>query len=766
LIPEGSQGGPPPSDDSLDDTLATVDSVPREHLLEAALASHGDRARVGIVITPPVVATLGFLAGTFERWPAPFAAAVLGALVCAGLRLWLLAHVKLRRSRRRSWNLAYRLSSAGSHALIGGMAGAIVAGSPEATPLSILALAAMVVVATVVAYSHTIGLGLTLTLMAFDIVPCTLLLYQRLTGDDRLGLLVAMVGAAGYLAAIAVAEHRRLWKPLEHAYLARQRALALGRTQSALDRLRANLELQVEERTAELSHATTQYRTIFENVHDAVLLFEPQGERILKANRRASEVYGIPAHEMVGMSLIDVSVHPEAGAREVERTLRAGTLNSFETRQRRRDGSVMTLAINASVIELDGKQLILSINRDVTEEKKLAELRLAKEAAERADRAKGQFLAHMSHEIRTPMSGALGLLELLSRTPLSDEQRRLAELAQSSTESLLRVIDDILDYSRIEAGRLTLEDATFDLPAALAAVGELLSFAAKGRGIELRLDLSGALPRWVVGDAGRLRQILINLLGNAVKFTDHGAVTLWVSPTASGERIFFEVADTGRGISEEQLGRLFQPFSQGDPSMARRHGGSGLGLVIAQRLVQAMGGEIRVVSRLSEGSRFSFSLALRRGTAPVADAAASTEKGTAYRVLVAEDDPINRLVVERMLARLGHRVTAVANGVEALGVLDTAPVDLILMDCQMPELDGFEATRRIRALPDGRARIPIIAATAHAMTGDRERCLDAGMTDYVSKPYREQDLADAIARCAARCADAEPGTGPAIGPAS
>jgi PAS domain S-box-containing protein len=734
-----------PSD--LDDTLATADSVPREHLLEAALASHGDRSRVGIVITPPVVAMLGYLAGTFERWPGPFLGALAGALACAGFRIWLLAHVRLRRTRRRAWNLAYWLSSSGSHLLIGGMAGAIVAANPEATPLSFLALATMVVVATVVAHSHTIGLGLAMIQMALDVAPCALLLYQRLAGNERLGLVVAVLGAVGYLAAVAVAEHRRLWKPLEHAYLARERALALGRTQKALDRLRENLEHQVEERTAELSHATTQYRTIFENVHDAVLLFEPGGERIVKVNRRASELYGIPADEMAGMSLLDFSVNPEAGSREVERCLRTGTLNSFETLQRRRDGTLMIQAVNASVIELDGRKLILSINRDITEEKKLAELRLAKEAAERADRAKGQFLAHMSHEIRTPMSGALGLLALLNRTPLSDEQRRLAELAQSSTESLLRVIDDILDYSRIEAGRLTLEEATFDLPAALAAVGELLSFSATSRGIELRLELGGGLPRWVVGDAGRLRQILINLLGNAIKFTDRGSVTLWARLTSEGERIFFEVADTGCGISQEQLARLFQPFSQGDPSLARRHGGSGLGLVIAQRLVQAMGGEIRVVSRLGEGSRFSFSLALRPGAAPATDAGASATQGAACTILVAEDDPINRLVVERMLAHLGHRVTAVANGSEVLAALDAAPFDLILMDCQMPELDGFETTRRIRALPDARARIPIIAATAHAMAGDQERCLAAGMTDYVSKPYREQNLVDAIVRC-------------------
>jgi signal transduction histidine kinase/ActR/RegA family two-component response regulator len=380
------------------------------------------------------------------------------------------------------------------------------------------------------------------------------------------------------------------------------------------------------------------------------------------------------------------------------------------------------------------------------------DLASARAAAESASRAKSQFLANMSHEIRTPMNGVVGATEMLIDSQLDDGQRRYVEMANRSARMLLRVIDDILDVSKIEAGKLNLEQAAFDLRQSVADVASLIRGQAQQKGLQFDCLLAHGTPRWVVGDAGRLQQVLINLLGNAVKFTARGAVTLRVEPAqaqaaAGGEAlaVAFAVSDTGIGIDEEARARIFDPFAQADSSTTRRFGGTGLGLAISRELVRMMGGEIALSSSPGQGSRFSFVLPFaaaaetpqpRRGPPPVPGAPLAPLHG---RVLLAEDRTENQVLIRRMLEKFGLDVVAVDGGEQAIDAAAGEHFDAILMDCHMPGIDGFEATRRIRALPGGEA-IPIIALTADALEANRRRCFAAGMSAYLAKPFHREQL--------------------------
>ncbi|MCV2362837.1 PAS domain-containing protein [Paucibacter sp. DJ1R-11] len=415
----------------------------------------------------------------------------------------------------------------------------------------------------------------------------------------------------------------------------------------------------------------------------------------------------------------------------------------------------------------DGGVLWNGYLADISEAKRVSEeLRRAKEGAESANRAKSDFLANMSHEIRTPMNGIIGMAELALDGPLEANQREYLSIVQSSAESLLRVINDILDFSKIEAGKLQIEHIPFELGRSVADTLKTLALRANDKGLELVCSLAPELPSQVRGDPGRLRQVLINLIGNAIKFTEHGEVVLRVSlaagaPAAAGAEadeppsVLFTVSDTGIGIPPEKLQSIFDAFSQEDSSITRRYGGTGLGLTISARLVEAMGGSIWVDSELGRGSSFNFVLPFASAPEPAAtgelpeaqriqDSLGALLAGSALpgeqpqmEVLLVEDHPVNQQLACALLQRWGHRVSVADNGQLALEQLARRRFDLVLMDMMMPVLDGLESTRRFRTLEAQQRpgeRTPVIAMTARATPADRELCLAAGMDDYLSKP--------------------------------
>ena len=667
----------------------------------------------------------------------------------------------------------------------------------------------------------------------------------------------------------------------------------------------------LERSTQELARQHAYLDALIASTPVAIAVLDDQ--RVVRSVNPAFEgLFGYSAAEVVGAG-IDGLIVPEAlrsESSELETRVRRGEVVRVELERMRKDGRRIQVRLSAAAVKAAADGALVALYEDISDRKAAeAAMREARDLAERVARARSAFLANMSHEIRTPMNAVLGFVELVLDTELASEQRRALELVRTSSEALLTILNDILDYSKIEAEHLELEAIPFDLPKVVHATATLLAVRAREKHLELTVDVLPDVPQMVRGDPTRVRQVLMNLIGNAIKFTDQGEVDVSASVVrrdAGGATVQFRVRDTGIGISPEQLGTIFQEFTQADASMTRRYGGTGLGLAISRRLVALMGGELAVTSEVGHGSEFSFALtlpleaaqaaaratvslggrrllvvddnetnrrivrdmlgaegmavheapradagleALRRAaragtpydlaildaqmpdqdgfelatairadralaatrlliltsagqrgdgercrqlgiqaylTKPIARADLVEAVGTvlagtvsapgaadlvtrhsiaesrhALRILLAEDNPVNQQVATAMLLKRGHQVDVVSNGREAVDAVARVRYDVVLMDIQMPEMDGFEATAKIRALPQGRT-LPIIALTAHALSGERERCLERGMSGYLAKPFKAHDLFAVVEGRGAHAADTSAAPSPAV----
>jgi PAS domain S-box-containing protein len=538
----------------------------------------------------------------------------------------------------------------------------------------------------------------------------------------------------------------------------------IGELASAFTKMQALLAVREQDRSkavSELAENEERYRALFAAVSDPVLVADRNTGILVECNDAAERFFGRSREQLIGLPQRDL--HPPGtlqveGVTEDFKRVTIDPMLKQEVKLLASGGDLRDVEVTASTFEIKEQRLILGVFRDVTERSKAEnEILLAKDQAEAANRTKSEFLANMSHEIRTPLNGVLGMLQLLETTDPSDEQKEYLLGAIRSTNRLTRLLSDILDISRIEAGRMEIVEVEFNIKKTRDSIRELFEMEARGKGLRLEFGSDEDLPLALIGDEARLRQILFNLVGNAIKFTEKGEVRVNASmlPRSSDSRVhvLLTVSDTGIGISEEHLKDIFEPFVQAEGSYTRRFQGAGLGLSIVRRLVKLLDGDISIDSAPGEGTTVYLSLPFKLPATDQESAEGAVNDPPSpgrgpLRVLLAEDDSVSLLTCRRMLEKFGCSVTVAKDGQEALQRLAEQDYDLILMDVQMPVMDGVEATKAIRDASNlgAKSSIPIIAMTAYAMSGDKEKFLAAGMDDYIAKPVDKQALVELIER--------------------
>ncbi len=541
---------------------------------------------------------------------------------------------------------------------------------------------------------------------------------------------------------------------------------------SVLHRRREKLEQLVMKRSSELQERSADLKAITDSAFDAIVMMDALGH-VSYWNPAAERILGYTSSEVIGQDLHGLIVPARyrdgfnAGFLRFQQTGQGAALGkTHDLEAIHKDGQEIPVQISLSAIETNGAWHAVGILRDTTERKfadealRQATARASEQAAkaELANQAKSEFLANMSHEIRTPMNGVIGMTEQLLDSALTSQQRHCAEVIRDSSEALLNLINGILDLSKVEAGKLDLEVLDFDISAVFNHLTRIFAQQARNKGLEFITTIDPDVPRALRGDPGRLRQVLVNLAGNAVKFTATGVVTVRVglADAALGAiGLRFVVSDTGIGIAADKQALLFEKFSQADVSTTRHYGGSGLGLAISKQLVQLMGGDIGVESTEGHGTSFWFTLPLAQSLSltqlnpnplqPTAPAIGKLPTWQGLRALLAEDNIINQKVAVGFLQKLGLRVDVVGNGSDACQALTSEVYDVVFMDLQMPVMDGLDATRLLRSSQATiNPGLPVIAMTANAMVGARQQCLEAGMNDYITKPVTTRSLAHVL----------------------
>jgi len=509
-----------------------------------------------------------------------------------------------------------------------------------------------------------------------------------------------------------------------------------------------------------LRESEEKFARSFRSTPSALSISSIAEGRFIEVNDTFEEILGYGREETIGRTSLELGLWetPETRNRLIQAIREKGRVRGFDARLRSKRGKIVVGFLSAEVIEIRGEQRLLVVVNDVTEQKRYeTELALAKEAAEVANRAKSEFLANMSHEIRTPMTGIMGMTELLGYTELSAKQKQYLDAIRISSDNLLSLISDVLDLSKIEAGKVELERSAFSLRGSVSDLVKTQISLVHAKGLTLRTEIPADVPDNLTGDQFRLKQILLNLVGNAIKFTDKGGITVtiraeeWQNNTAL---LRFSVADTGIGIKPEIIEKIFAPFSQADASTTRNFGGTGLGLSICTRLVELMGGSIDVESREGTGSTFHVVIPfavndVQMGWEGRGDSVHSVVwDGDPLHILLAEDNDVNQRLLRELLQRIGHTLETAQNGSEALAKWEQDDFDIILMDVQMPGMDGVEVTRIIREHERKTGRhVPIIALTAHALREDQKNFLRQGFNGYVSKPMKFSVLNEEIKRC-------------------